>query len=145
MTDETATFAGFWARFGAHWIDFILWNAVEFGLEWGITNLLGLSGLGEQIVGVVLTLVMVYLYYVEVPVRTGTTLGKRALRIYVLDRKTGLPIGRKQAAIRTASYLLSYAIVGSGFTMVLFHPQKLGLHDLIAGTVSIRRKKRASP
>ena len=135
------TFAGFWVRFAAHWIDFILWNSVEFGLEWLITNTFGLGGLGEQIVGVVLTLGMVYLYYVEIPVRKGTTFGKRCFGIQVLDRKTGGPLNRKQAVIRTSSYLLSYLLVGAGFTMVLFQPQKLGLHDLIAGTASLRKKK----
>jgi uncharacterized RDD family membrane protein YckC len=133
--------AGFWVRFAAHWIDFILWNAIEFGLEWGITTVFGLGGLGEQIVGVVLTLGMVYLYYVEIPIRRGSTFGKRLFGIQVVDRNTGGPLTRKQAIIRTASYLLSYLLVGAGFTMVLFQPQKLGLHDLIAGTASLRKRK----
>ncbi len=134
-------FAGFWIRFAAHWIDFILWNGVEFSLEWLITAAFGLGGLGEQVVGVLLTLGIAYLYYVEIPIRRGSTFGKQLFGIQVLDRKTGCRMNRKQAVIRTASYVFSYLLVGAGFTMVLFQPQKLGLHDLIAGTASLRKKK----
>jgi len=137
-------FAGFWIRFWAHWIDFIAWNAVEYGLEWGITKVLNLDALGEQIAGVALTLLIVYLYYVEIPVRKRTTPGKRLFGVRVFDRNTGMPFSRKQAIVRTASYLLSYAPAGAGFLMVLFHPSKLALHDLIAGTASLRKVKEVS-
>ncbi len=134
-------YAGFWIRFLAHLIDFALWNAAEFALEWGLTLMLGLGGLGEQVLGVMLSFAIVYVYYVEIPVRTGTTIGKRIFGIRVLDRKTGLSFTRKQAILRTVSYLASYGVVGAGFLMVLFHPQKLGLHDLFAGTGSVRDRK----
>ncbi|NDG85717.1 MAG: hypothetical protein EBX52_11870 [Proteobacteria bacterium] len=137
-------FAGFWIRFWAHWMDFIIWNAIEFALEWGITQAFHLDALGEQIAGVVLTLLVVYLYYVEIPIRKGTTFGKRLFGIRVYNRNTGMPFTRRQATIRTAAYLLSYAPVGAGFLMVLFHPSKLALHDLVAGTASLRKSKAAS-
>ena len=134
-------FAGFWVRLAAHLIDFILLNAVEVALEYGISLPLGLSAVAQQIIGVILSLGLCYLYYVEIPMRRGTTLGKQIFGIYVLDINTGGLFTKKQAVIRMFSYLLSYAIVGCGFLMAAFHPQKRALHDLIAGTVSVIRKK----
>ncbi len=133
-------FAGFWVRFAAHIIDFALLNAVEYGLETLISDPLGLGAVAQQVVGVVLTLVLCYLYYVEIPMRRGTTFGKQLFDIMVIDAKTGGLFTRKQALIRMFSYLLSYAMVGCGFLMAAFHPQKRAFHDLLAGTVSIRRK-----
>ena len=133
-------FAGFWVRLGAHLIDFALLNAVEYGVETLITESLGLGAVAEQIVGIVLTLGLSYLTYVEIPMRRGTTLGKQVFGIVVIDTQTGALMNRKQATIRMFSYLLSYAMVGCGFLMAAFHPQKRGFHDLIARTVSVRRK-----
>jgi uncharacterized RDD family membrane protein YckC len=134
-------FAGFWIRFGAHLIDFILLNAVEIALEYGISLPLGLSAVSQQVVGVILSLALCYVYYVEIPMRRKTTIGKQIFGIYVLDAHTGEIFSRKQAVIRMFSYLLSYAIVGCGFLMAAFHPQKRALHDLIAGTVCVRLTK----
>ncbi len=134
-------YAGFWIRFGAHIIDFVLVNAVELGLEYGISIPLGFSAVLQQVLGVILSLGLCYYYYVELPQKRGTTLGKQVFGIYVVDATTGENFSRKQAVKRLFGYLLSYAIVGCGFLMAAFHPQKRGLHDLIAGTVSIRKKK----
>jgi uncharacterized RDD family membrane protein YckC len=38
-------------------------------------------------------------------------------------------------------YTVSYLIIGCGFFMAAFHPQKKALHDLLAGTVSVVRNK----
>ena len=134
-------YAGFWIRLWAHLIDFILLNLVEVALEYAISLPLGLSSVTQQIVGVFLSLALCYFYYVEIPMRKGTTIGKNVFDIYVLDYQTGQPFSRKQATGRMFSYLLSYAIVGCGFLMAAFHPEKRALHDLIAGTVSVRKRK----
>ena len=134
-------YAGFWIRLAAHLIDFILLNAVEVALEYGLSLPLGLSAVSQQALGVLLSLALCYFYYVEIPMRRGTTLGKQVFGIYVLDAKTGNNFTKKQSIARMFAYLLSYAIIGCGFLMAAFHPQKRGLHDLIAGTVSVRRKK----
>jgi uncharacterized RDD family membrane protein YckC len=133
--------AGFWIRFIAHCVDFILWNALEYAAERAVLFPFHASAVVEQMVSIPMTLLFAWLYYVELPVRTGTTLGKRIFEIEVVDSVTGERMGRKQAAKRLLGYLASYLVIGCGFLMVLFHPHKLGLHDLIAGTASIRRRK----
>ena len=134
-------YAGFWIRAIAYLIDFILINAVEYGVEEGLCTLLGIGAFGQQILGVFLSLIFYYLYYVEIPQKRGTTFGKQIFGIYVVDQKTGAIFSRKQAVVRVFGYLISFIILGCGFLMVAFNPTKQGLHDLLAGTISVRRKK----
>ena len=134
-------YAGFWIRFGAHVIDFVLVNAIELGLEYGISLPLGLNAVAQQVIGVILSIGLCYYYYVELPQKRGTTLGKQVFGLQVIDVKTSQNFTRKQAVIRLIGYLFSYAIVGCGFLMAAFHPQKRALHDLMAGTVCVRKKK----
>jgi uncharacterized RDD family membrane protein YckC len=67
----------------------------------------------------------------------GTSPGKRALHLRIVDADTGEPMTVKQAALRTLGYLLSFATCGAGFLWVLFNPRKQALHDRIANTVVI--------
>ena len=134
-------YPSFWIRVLAHLIDFVLLNLVEVGLEYGISLPLGIGDVVQQIIGVILSFILAYVYYVEIPMRRGTTFGKKLFDIYVVDIHTGENFSKRQAIIRLFSYLLSYAIVGCGFLMAAFHPRKLCLHDLIAGTICVRRKK----
>ena len=80
-------------------------------------------------------------YYVIGHYRYGTTLGKKPLGIYVVDNATLGPITLKQSWIRCAGYIVSYLPFAAGYLMAAFHPEKRALHDWMAGTVSIRRKK----
>ena len=132
-------YAGFWIRSLAHLIDFVVWNAVEFALESAITKAFDLPATGEQIVGVVLSLAIAYFYYVEIPLKIGTTPGKKVFNIYVVKFGSGDAPTRKVLLFRLIGYVFSYLLIGCGFLMVLFHPRKLGLHDLFSGTVSIRK------
>jgi uncharacterized RDD family membrane protein YckC len=134
-------FAGFWIRALAHLIDFIIWNLIELTIEYGITLPLHLSAVWQQVVSVLATLVIPYLYYVEWPLWKGATIGKGILGIQVVDSETGNPMTRKQSIGRLYAYLVSYAILGCGFLMVAFHPQKRGLHEWISGTHSIRTRR----
>ncbi len=134
----SAVFAGFWIRALAHLIDFFIWNVLELAIEYGITWPLNLNTVWQQVISVIATLVIPYLYYVEWPVRKGTTFGKAWFGIRVVDSATGSPMNRSQAVRRLYAYLISYALLGCGFLMVAFHPQKRGLHEWISGTHSIR-------
>ena len=141
QTSATRNYAGFWIRSVSHLIDFILVNAVELGLEYGISTPLQLTGFAQQVIGIGLSVGLSYWYYVHYQVKTGTTLGKKLFGIYVIDEKTGETLSRKQAMIRLVGYIGSYLMVGCGFLMSAFHPQKKAFHDLIAGTVSVRKPK----
>jgi uncharacterized RDD family membrane protein YckC len=94
-----------------------------------------------QIVNAGLYVLMAFPYYVIGHYRYGTTLGKRPLRVYVVQAGSFERITLKQSVIRFFGYLVSYLPFGAGFLMAAFHPQKRALHDLIAGTVSVRRER----
>ena len=67
----------------------------------------------------------------------GTSPGKRAVRIRIVDADSGQSMTVKQAMLRTVGYLLTFGILGAGFLWVLFNPKKQALHDRLANTVVI--------
>ncbi|WP_316150583.1 RDD family protein [Cupriavidus sp. BIC8F] len=71
----------------------------------------------------------------------GTSPGKRALGLRIVDADTGEPMTIRQAAIRTLGYLVCFASFGIGFLWMLFNPRRQGLHDLMANTVVVDAKQ----
>ena len=67
----------------------------------------------------------------------GTSPGKRALRLRIVDADTGQAMSVKQAILRTFGYLLTFGMLGAGFLWVLFNSRKQALHDRIANTVVV--------
>lgn len=68
----------------------------------------------------------------------GQTPGKMLLRIRVLT-KDQQPLTLGKAVLRTLGYFISGSLLlGLGFLMIIFHPQKRAFHDLLAGTVVIK-------
>ena len=70
----------------------------------------------------------------------GTSPGKRALHLRIVDADTGRRMTVRQAGLRTLGYLLTFATLGAGFLWVLFNERKQCLHDRIANTVVIDDK-----
>ena len=87
-----------------------------------------------------LSTLLIILYF---PILEGNpfyqgTFGKRMFRIKVVD-SYGRPISYQQSTFRFLSKLLSLAIFGIGFFMILFTQDKQSLHDrLTRTTVKIR-------
>ncbi|REG59342.1 putative RDD family membrane protein YckC [Paraburkholderia sp. BL6669N2] len=67
----------------------------------------------------------------------GTSPGKRVLRLRIVDADTGQPMTVRQAFLRTAGYMLTFATCGAGFLWVPFNPRRQALHDRIANTVVV--------
>jgi uncharacterized RDD family membrane protein YckC len=67
----------------------------------------------------------------------GTSPGKRALHLRIVDADTGEPITMRQSGLRTLGYLMSFATCGAGFLWVLFNQRKQALHDRMANTVVV--------
>ena len=68
----------------------------------------------------------------------GTTVGKKPFELYVV-RVDGSRCGFWRALGREMAKFLSALILFVGFLMIAFRSDKRGLHDLIAGTVVIKR------
>ena len=70
----------------------------------------------------------------------GATPGKLFLRLRIIGPRPGPEdgLGWSTAIVRFLGYVVSTALLGVGFLLVLFTSQKQGLHDLIAGTRVVR-------
>jgi len=138
--------AGFWIRVVAAIVDSVLVTAVEFalGLAIGLAAALlggGMDATGQSMIAIVTWLfgtVLTVAYYVFFTGYCGQTPGKMALRIKVI-RTDGMEIGYGKAALREVlGKFVSGILLGIGYLMVAFDPQKQGLHDKIADTFVIK-------
>jgi uncharacterized RDD family membrane protein YckC len=78
-------------------------------------------------------------YYVYGHFKYQTTLGKRALGVFVQSVQGKGELTLAQSISRYLAYFVSSLPLGAGFFMAAFHPQKRALHDLLSGTFCIRR------
>jgi uncharacterized RDD family membrane protein YckC len=151
-------YAGFWVRLIADLIDSTVLDLAACLLMltglgtlywvrkvgWSTEPRLGLDSFNSfhvQIGLVILRSTLGLVYYVQSTYYYGTTLGKKPLGIYVVSADQLKPVTWNQSLFRCLGYLASYIPVGCGFFMVLFQPQKRALHDVLAGTLSVIRKK----
>jgi uncharacterized RDD family membrane protein YckC len=120
-------YAGFWMRVGAYLLDVLI-----LFIPLGILSLI-------PILGIIINIVGVWLYFAlqESSVHQAT-LGKRALHICVTDQY-GRRLSFGQATGRHFSKIISSLILGIGYLMVAFTQKKQGLHDMIAGTLVVRK------
>jgi uncharacterized RDD family membrane protein YckC len=132
--------AGFWIRFAAALIDWLVLFAAELvlgfvaGLVWG-------GDIAEsEVFKVTITVFMLTLtsvYYVVLHAALGQTVGKMATRIGVV-RMDGGPVPVGAAMVRYAGYWVSALPLLIGYLMVGVRQDKRALHDLMARTRVIR-------
>jgi uncharacterized RDD family membrane protein YckC len=80
-----------------------------------------------------------YVIFESSPLRG--TLGKFALGLYVADTH-GDPISFVRAVFRNFFKTFSTLVLGVGWLMAAFTPRKQALHDLLAGTLVLRKSHR---
>jgi uncharacterized RDD family membrane protein YckC len=113
MAVQAPQYAGFWIRFVAYLID------------WVVMAVLSITVIG----GLIYMPVMWWL--------KGQTLGQMALGLKVVRASDGGPIGGAGAVIRYIGLIISMIVLFIGVIWVAFEPRKRGWHDMIAGTVVI--------
>lgn len=130
-TPEVAVeYMGFWIRFGAAIIDFILISVVSFALS-------RFSGLGS-----VFTIFLPWLYYWLFTGLKGQTLGKMAVGIKVVNAEGYMP-GLGTAALREVlGKFISIIALYLGFLWIIWDGWKQGWHDKIAKTYVVRVESR---
>jgi uncharacterized RDD family membrane protein YckC len=135
---DEAAYAGFWRRLLAYLIDGVFLFGVQFLLSVGVL-LSGPVTLGTLINITVVSLLIGWAYFtiMESSPARGT-LGKLALGLYVGDAQRD-PITFKRALLRNALKSLSWLLLGIGFLLIAFTPRKQGLHDVLAGTLVMRK------
>ena len=81
-------------------------------------------------------------YYIGLWAWICATPGKLALRMAVVDAKTGKRASLLQYAVRYVAYIVSMIPLFLGFFAILWDKRKQGWHDKIAGTVVIANEDR---
>jgi uncharacterized RDD family membrane protein YckC len=71
----------------------------------------------------------------------GATPGKMVIRAEIVDAETLEPPARQKLVARYLGYYVSTLVLCLGFLWIAFDPRKQGLHDKIAGTVVIRKRR----
>lgn len=150
-------FAGHGARLVAYFIDAVIVSivigaiyAVAFvlfgqGLEWDpVTGNVDPESLdGGAIGGFILALVigglLALLYFPFFWARGGQTPGMRMFGLHVVRDRDGSRIGWGTALLRLLGMYVASAVFYLGFIWIFIDKRRRGWHDLIAGTVVIKR------
>jgi uncharacterized RDD family membrane protein YckC len=129
-------YAGFWRRFAAYIIDNILIGVVYVIL---ITVLGAVAGDGGIVIGYLVGIVGTFVYFAYMESSANqATVGKMALGIQVTDVNGGR-ISFGKALGRTAGKILSALILYIGYIIAAFTEKKQALHDMMAGTLVVKR------
>lgn len=155
------TYAGFWLRFVAYIIDYIIIYVVQSFVFVPVLALMGISfaskmdhmetmsdaetmGMIGSIVALasataILTTIIALLYWslMESSKFQGTV-GKIALGLKVTD-VDGNSIDFVKSLIRNVCKIISGMILFIGYIMAGFTEKKQGLHDIIAGTLVVKK------
>ena len=132
----TVAYAGFWLRFAAYLLDFLLLGAVQSVLGVGVfmmTNDLQTLANLSPVSGAIS---WAYFALFESSPMRGTV-GKYTLGLFVAD-KHGDPITFRRASARYWLKILSSLTLMVGWLMAAFTPRKQALHDILAGTLVLR-------
>jgi uncharacterized RDD family membrane protein YckC len=131
-------YAGFWRRVLAYLLDTTLLLGVFFSIFTAV-NVLAPQDFNvlANVAPVCGALGWAYYAILESSPARGT-LGKLALGLYVADTH-GDPIGFWRAVVRNALKYLSSLLLFIGWLMAAFTPRKQALHDLLAGTLVLRK------
>ncbi|HRW98330.1 MAG TPA: RDD family protein [Cyclobacteriaceae bacterium] len=154
-------YAGFWLRFVAYIIDYIIiwvvqaFIAIPILAAVGITfvqNVDNMESMSESdmmgmIMGAVaaasatalLTTILVVLYFTLMESsKYQATVGKLALGLIVTDESGG-KLDFVKALVRNLCKIISSMILMIGYIMVGFTEKKQGLHDIIAKTLVVKK------
>lgn len=144
------SYAGFWVRFAAAFIDGLIIILINFAISFFIGFVVGFfDGLNhirfvqtpflKQLVTAVSYAASIF-YYVYFIGSRGQTFGKQLMKIKVVSMSsTSNPPGYFPAFLREiVGKFISFIVILLGFFWMLWDPKKQTWHDKIAGTVVIK-------
>lgn len=133
-------YAGFWVRFGAVIIDMIILFIVII-LPLSLIHSMEHRPINEPIFGILDSLLN-YIFPLFATIwfwqKFLGTPGKMALKIKIVDARTGNKLTVAQSIGRYFAYILSALPLCLGFIWIGIDNKKQGWHDKLAGSVVIR-------
>ncbi len=155
-------YAGFWMRFGAYVIDYIIIYCAQAFIVVPILGIVGINFASQaatsggdlsegDIITMITTLIaaasavallvtilqLLYFSLMESSKYQGTV-GKMALGLIVTDTN-GAKLDFVKALIRNLGKIISWFILCIGFIMAGFTEKKQALHDMIASTLVVKK------
>ena len=125
----------FGADVGASWGLFTVGAAaLTFSIELVTGEKFSLTD--HQLASLVALAMWEFLYFAYQWSLGGKTIGMAVLGIRVV-RTDGMPIGPRQAVVRTLTLPLSFLLFGLGFIGILLNRDRHAFHDRLAGTVVV--------
>ena len=143
------TYAGFWPRLVAFGIDSLIVFGLQCILMWFTSDVtIGLEEmqidgllLAAYVVEDVLLYAVMAIYLILFTYITGTTLGKRAMNLRVVNKDGSTCLSLMNVIYReTVGKFLCKMTVGIGYLIIGFDPDKRGLHDMLCDTQVIYAK-----
>lgn len=137
-------YGGFWLRFFALFIDTFIVLILQFAVGFAVGIVMEASGSTVDetmaaVVGFAVGSLVNWIYFAGGESGySQATIGKRAMGLMVTDLN-GERITFGRASGRYFSKILSGLFFGIGYLMVAFSEKKQGLHDMMAGTLVVRR------
>jgi len=141
-TTSDLIYVGFWKRFGASLIDYMIVLCITLPIlmfyygESYWTNDDLLEGPFDFFLSFVFPAVATIWFWVA----KQATPGKMAIHAKIIDTKTGMAPTTGQYIGRYFGYVLSTLPLGLGYIWIAFDPKNQGWHDKLAGTVVIAPK-----
>jgi uncharacterized RDD family membrane protein YckC len=124
--------AGFWIRFGAYFIDYIIVTVANT-----LFSLFIFGGEALFFIGLAGSILIPIAYYV-IGYGMGTTLGCAAFSLRI-ETEDGAEPGYGRGFIRWFISIFSALVLGLGYFWMIWDPKKQTWHDKAAGTVVVRR------
>lgn len=140
IPDRRLTYAGFWSRTGAIFIDVLLtlvWAAPVRRAFGSLTA--DPAVLGPFRVSGLVVLALFWAYFVVATAITGGTLGKHALGIRVVSTGFVRPDWETVLFREVVGRIIVAASAGVGYLWAAFDPRKQGWHDRIADTLVVKK------
>lgn len=138
--DSTSgTFAGFWIRLAAYLIDFVILSVLAVVIFFVVV--LASPNLDTATNAILFSYLYLFLasslYFMGLWT-TGGTLGMYALKLRVVDLRTGTRLTAGRSAVRGLAWLFFGAMLGLGLIWIAFDARKQGLHDKVVDSVVVR-------
>jgi uncharacterized RDD family membrane protein YckC len=144
--NKVIVYAGFWLRVGAIIVDSILLWIFQTVLSLALFGAMAVNAgnlsslnMGLLVIYYIIIVLGQWIYYAGMESSSRqATIGKMAVGIKVTDLN-GDAIGFANATGRYFAKFVSAIIIGIGFLMAGFTEKKQALHDMIAGTLVIKK------
>lgn len=135
-------YAGAISRLIAFLLD-VLIVAVLFSLVGHLVEYLTSAVAGDRVsvsehrlLAVVSLVAWTFLYFAYSLAAGGRTLGMSVVGLRVV-RRDGGDVGARHAIVRVLALPFSFLLLGLGLLLILVHPDRRALHDLVAGTAVV--------